>query len=90
MQTVVHNISDLNEDDRAVVERLVGKPVRSDQQLVIQVTSRCAMNATMSRDGSSANKLPEWCSVYAGLSDDQLAELEAAILARSRSERTFE
>ena len=34
------------------------------------------------------NALPDWCKVYDGLSDEQLAEIEAIVLTRSDFTRT--
>lgn len=33
--------------------------------------------------GTAAGKLPEWCNVYAGLTDDEIADLEKRILTRA-------
>jgi hypothetical protein len=33
--------------------------------------------------GSAAGSLPEWCNVYAGLSEDEIDELESVILNRA-------
>lgn len=33
--------------------------------------------------GTAAGELPEWCNVYAGLTDEQIADLEKTILTRA-------
>jgi hypothetical protein len=81
METVVHNISELGGSQRLAAERLVGHALREDQQLVIQV-----VNLETGPDGNNAaadeEQLPEWCNVYEGLSDDEIAALEQAISRR--------
>ena len=81
METIVHNVSELGESGRSAAETLVGHPLDESQQLVIQVV--CV--GTRYKDAESATKLdelPEWCNVYAGLSDEQVEALEHAISRR--------
>jgi hypothetical protein len=84
METVVHNISDLGGSQRSAAEQLVGHPLRDDQQLVIQIVSiDIPTTATTQAEADIDNdKLPEWCNVYAGMSEAEIAELERAISRR--------
>ncbi|MBI1904086.1 MAG: hypothetical protein HYS13_23540 [Planctomycetia bacterium] len=81
METVVHNVRDLNGAERSVAERLVGHALGEDQQLVIQVLGaegKQADNGT----GAEGASLPDWCNVYAGLTDQEIDKLERAISRR--------
>ena len=48
------------------------------QQLVIQIVN-LEEKLTGEVSVANPNQLPEWCNVYAGLSDEQIATLEKAI-----------
>lgn len=81
METVTHNVSDLAGSDRTAAERLVGHPLGEDQRIVIQVENRGAV-ALETNVESDSDQLPEWCNVYEGLTDDQIADLEKAVSHR--------
>lgn len=38
---------------------------------------------TSSDTDAAGDTLPEWCQVYAGLSDEEIADLERAVLSRA-------
>lgn len=85
MESVVLNVRDLAQPDRSTLERVVGHQLRESQQLVIQVLTV----PTPEPPGKpAATELPEWCDVYAGLSDEEVDELDHAI-TRSPSSRDF-
>jgi hypothetical protein len=46
------------------------------------------MNDESLAAAAQIDQLPEWCNVYAGLSDDQIANLERAILRRMELTRS--
>lgn len=79
METVVHNIRDLSGNERSAAEQLVGHPLRENQQLVIQVVS-LDVDTTPSDAETGEGSLPEWCNVYAGLTDEEVAEIEKSIV----------
>ena len=81
METFVHNVRDLNSTERSAVEQLVGHALRENQQLVIQVVS-LEVGTKEPGLGVGEDQLPDWCNVYEGLTDDQIAELEKAISQR--------
>ena len=39
---------------------------------------------------ADAQRLPDWCNVYAGLTDDEVAEVEKVILQRADLTRHFD
>ena len=60
----------------------MGHALRENQTLVIQVVS---IDVTPSQQdlGTVEAKLPEWCNVYEGLSDEEIDAIEEVILDRS-------
>ena len=88
METVVPNIRDLSGNERSAAERLVGHALRENQQLVIQVVN-IDLGSPPSGNGTDAGKLPDWCNVYEGLADAEIAEIEKSIV-RSHSSRSFD
>ena len=81
METIIHNFGSLNEIGRTAAETLVGHSLAENQQLVIQIVN---LDAQSVEDASTTvpDQLPQWCNVYAGLSDDEIATLEQAISRR--------
>jgi hypothetical protein len=80
METIIHDVSNLDATGRSAAEMLVGHSLAENQQLLIQnkdVAASPMLNTTADTD-----QLPEWCNVYAGLSDEQIATLELAISRR--------
>lgn len=84
METVIRNVGELDANDRSALERVVGHELRESQRLVIQVVS--ATVPPVSKPAESGPALPDWCDVYAGLSAEQVDELERAVV-RSPSTR---
>ena len=52
------------------------------------------MNIDLTTDrrgnGTREGKLPEWCNVYEGLTDEEIADLEKTILTRADLSRPSE
>ena len=82
MEVVVHNVRDLRNNERSAAEQLVGHALRENQQLVIQVVN-LDLGAERPGNGTDEGKLPEWCNVYDGLTDEEIADLEKTILTRA-------
>ena len=84
METIVHNVQDLDDTARLALERLVGHSLHANQQVVIQLSG--VPTAADSKTQSPVPQLPEWCNVYEGLSDAEIDELDRAIV-RTHSSR---
>ena len=82
METIVRNVSDIDMRDRQALEHVVGQELRDDQQVMISVIDSAGPQATPGA-GDGGNTLPEWCHVYAGLSEDEIADLERTVLSRA-------
>jgi len=87
METVVHHVRDLRANDRSAAEQLVGHALRENQKLVIQVVD---LADEQPGTGTDEGTLPEWCNVYAGLTDEEIEKLDQAIRQRANLTRVFE
>jgi hypothetical protein len=86
MKTIVRSTADLSRDDRTLLERLLGEQLHDDQQLVIGVVDRQSRRESSEETNVSTagvSTLPDWCNVYEGLSDEEIADLERVILQRA-------
>jgi hypothetical protein len=85
METVIRNVGDLSANGRDAAESLVGHPLDANQRLVIHVLAverRPDEVEPSAPPEAAADQLPEWCDVYAGLSDGQIGALEQLIARR--------
>ncbi len=82
METITRNVSDLEGDERRTYETLLGHSLHENQQIVIQVVTP-EPSPEEKPASESVRLLPDWCNVYDGLSDDEIAELEDLILRRA-------
>jgi hypothetical protein len=89
MPPVTRNIRDIDQTDRSTLERLVGVPLREDQQVVIQVLDS-KPPVPPATNGTYA-KLPPWCNVFEGLTTDEKEDLTSSIvrLPTSRPQRAL-
>jgi len=75
MQTIMRNVSDIPAGDIPALEHLIGAPLRPSQQIIVQVVEREPIENDVA-PGSGEAKLPEWCNVYEGLTDEEVDRLE--------------
>lgn len=83
MESIIRNVADIEADDRRSLEHVVGRHLEDNQQVIIQVKTVGHTEPIENSTQPSAGALPDWCNVYEGLSDDEIAEVEAAALDRS-------
>lgn len=86
MKTIIRDTADLDGNDRTLLERLLGERLRDDQQLVIGIVDRQSRREPTRQTPlapAAAPIFPDWCDVYEGLSDEEIAELESVILQRA-------
>lgn len=100
MESVARNVTDLSPNERHTLEGVLGQPLRDDQRVVVHLVGADGSKSnaepspplddkvTIKREGD-VGILPDWCAIFADLSDEEMAELEAAILDRSDS-RSFD
>jgi hypothetical protein len=85
MDAVIRKVRDLEERDRHVLERVLGRTLHENQQIVVQIVTlggNKAQSPTASNQPGS-DELPDWCNVYEGLTAEQVADLESVILERA-------
>jgi hypothetical protein len=89
MENIVRNVRDIDTGDRHALEHLVGETLRDNQRLIIQIVSIDLAETTAAQD-TGTGELPEWCNVYEGLSDSEIAEIEKIALTRADLTRPSE
>ena len=85
METIVRDVGDLDHGDRSALERVVGHALGEGQRLIIQVLT--AERPAAEPPAGELPDLPEWTDVYAGLSDAEIDDLDAAIRERANLSR---
>lgn len=98
MESLTRNVGDIDANDRQALEHVLGRSLREDQLLVIQIVnlnvqSEPAQSVTSqqtSQQKSVTPSLPEWCHAYEGLSDEEITDLETTILQRADFNRSTE
>ena len=92
MESIIRKVRDIDTSERRVLEHVLGQPLRDNQQLIIQVVTLAKDSADQDKqnDVATSGQLPDWCNVYAGLTDEQIAEVEEVILQRSDLTRPSE
>ena len=99
MESISYSVTDLSADQRHAFEGVLGQPLRDDQCVIVQLAdTKAAESAGQSpSEGRSETAksvdvgiLPDWCAVFADLSDEEFAEIEAAILTRADLSRSFD
>jgi hypothetical protein len=89
MEAIVRKVRDINEHERYVLEHVLGQQLHENQQVVFQIVTlgKEPPLATETVSDADADELPDWCNVFEGLTDDQIAELDAVIRERANLSR---
>ena len=92
MESITRNVRDIDTRERQALEQVLGHQLKENQQIIIQVVTVAAgpVESQDTREGTATTKLPAWCNVFAGLSDEQIAEVEEVSLQRSDLSRPTE
>jgi hypothetical protein len=93
MDEVTRNVAEIEPADRRALEHVFGLPLRDDQQVVVRVESRSVPEepkANGDQEAADEMALPDWCNVYEGLSDDEIAAIEKVMLTRTDLTRVSE
>jgi hypothetical protein len=75
-KTIVRDVRDITGPDRDVLEQALGQKLRDNQRLVVQILTVTDAPEAQERVAAPAADLPEWCDVFRGLSDEQIAGVE--------------
>jgi len=101
MESISRNVDDLTIAERQVYETALGHQLHAGQKIIVQLLDVEVSDAQAStqpssflqENGSPQNghaKLPEWCNVFRGLSDQEVEAVEESILARSPASRNID
>jgi len=97
MESNSYSVTDLSADQRHAFEGVLGQPLRDDQCVIIHVADQpqsiaggSETESCNSRTANQPHELPEWVTIFADLSDEEFAEIEAAILTRADLSRSFD
>jgi hypothetical protein len=89
METAFHHVADLPHAQRQALEHLLGRSLQEGESVLIRVVVPPECEGAQSPESKAgASELPEWCNVYAGLTDETVAQLDAAIARRLNLSRT--
>lgn len=99
MESNSYSVTDLSADQRHAFEGVLGQPLREDQRVIVQLVDTKAPESADQSPAEDRNEtaksvdvgiLPDWCAIFADLSDEEFAEIEAAILTRADLSRSFD
>jgi hypothetical protein len=91
MEAVTRNVRDIDLSERRVLEHVLGQRLQDNQQVIVQIVPPDQdAEAQQPHARLPAGQLPDWCRVFAGLSDDEVAEAEGMILQRVDLSRASE
>jgi hypothetical protein len=79
------NVTEIAASDREALEHVLGQQLRDDQRVVVRVVNRDGLETLPKSTGASDDEesLPDWCNVFEGLSDQEVAAIEEVMLSRA-------
>ena len=92
MESITRNVRDIGSRERQALEYVLGQQLTENQKIIIQIVTLPieSVESQPGQERTSAAPLPEWCNVFAGLTDEQVAEVEGIVLQRSDISRLSE
>jgi hypothetical protein len=92
MEEIMRNVTEIEPADRQALEHVLGPPLHDHQMVVVRVVSTEAPEHSQANGDQDAldDALPDWCDVYEGLSDDEIASIEEIMLTRADLTRRIE
>lgn len=88
MESITKNVRDISQPDRLALEQVIGQQLAENQQVIIQICSLDLGPDSAPTETESTQGLPDWCNVYAGLTDEQIEAVERTALQRANLTRT--
>jgi hypothetical protein len=86
MESVIRNVAELSANERQLYESVFGQPLQNDQRVIVQLVT--ANEGAISVRANCGGNVLEPFAMWADFSDEEVAELESAILDRSDSRPT--
>lgn len=90
MESITKNVRDISLPDRLALEHVIGQPLAENQQVIIQVHSLDLPTDAVGDQGESNHRLPDWCNVYTGLTEEQVNAIEQTVLNRANLTRAID
>lgn len=87
MESITKNVRDISLPDKLALEHVIGQQLTENQQVIIQICSLDLRSEPATTEAESARGLPDWCNVYAGLTDEEVAAVEQTALQRANLTR---
>ncbi len=90
MKEVVRNVTEIEPADRRALEHILGQSLHDSQQIALRVSGQESQEVPPVGNGDQDDideTLPEWCNVYEGLSDEEIAAIEEVMLTRANLTR---
>jgi hypothetical protein len=87
MDAIVKNVRDIDSAERRMLERVLGRPLGENQQVVVQIVDAPVPQPDTSM---SSGPLPSWCNVFSGLSEEEMTAVEAVLAQRPDFSRSIE
>ena len=88
MEKITRQFQQLSSDEKRVYESVLGHELQENQQIILQVITVGGAEEEPKTSDQATGTLPQWCNVYEGLSDEEIAEIETVILDRSHWSRS--
>ena len=84
MEKIVRDVSEIESPDRQALEHMLGHRLREGEQIMFHVIKVASSLAKPEAPPAGvSDSLPDWCRVYEGLSDQEIAEIEEVVLDRA-------
>lgn len=87
MNSITRNVRDIDSKGRLALEHVLGQPLKENERVTIQVETLPSPDNTVNKEPQN---LPEWCNVYEGLTEEEIAEVERIALSRANMTRPSE
>jgi hypothetical protein len=90
MNAITRHVRDIEIRDRQALEHLLGLPLSDNQRVMIQIDTVPSLSPANGNQSAVNPELPDWCDVFAGLSEKEIAEVQAIALSRADLSRSSE
>lgn len=86
MESIIRDVSALDEAQRHTLEHVMGRQLQSNQRLIISVSEIDLSQPTEPSDERRPQSVEDWTRVYDGLSEQQIEEIDK--IAKTRANLT--
>jgi hypothetical protein len=87
MESIICNVRDIDAGDRHAIEHVVGRQLRDNQRLIIQLAEIDFPAEESITDARPQQTLEDWTGVYAGLTDAEVEEIDKIVKSRANMTR---